>query len=194
MSSLLVLRHGPTEWNARGVIQGRADPPLSAEGRARVRRWRIPDDHGSAQWIASPSRRALETARLMGASPIPDKRLLELDWGEWEGRSLADLRADPAADMARREALGLDFQPPGGESYRMVQDRLSTLLQDVARAGECTVAICHKGVILALLSLATGWRMTGPPQQKLKADCCHVFRLDPSGRPGVLRLNIALNP
>ena len=194
MSRLLVLRHGPTEWNERGAIQGRADPPLSPEGRARVERWRIPADLKAARWIASPLLRAMDTARLMGAAPEPEPRLVEMHWGSWEGRSLAELRADPEAQMARREAMGLDFQPPNGESYRMVQHRLLPLLQQLAATGEDTVAVCHKGAMQALYALATGWAMTGPPPEKMKADCCHLFRLDPAGQPRIDRLNLALAP
>ena len=106
MSRLLVLRHGPTAWNERGAIQGRADPPLSAAGRDRVARWRLPAGYGTARWIASPLRRAIETARLMGGDPAPEPRLLELDWGEWQGCSLAALRADPRNRMPEREAAG----------------------------------------------------------------------------------------
>ncbi len=194
MSPLLVLRHGPTEWNERGVLQGRADPPLSAKGRAQVESWRVPADFEGSGWIASPLLRAMETARLMGAAPMPEPRLVEMDWGAWEGRSLDDLRADPTIDMARREASGLDFQPPGGESYRMVQNRLQPLLQELAAAEGATVAVCHKGVMQALYALATGWAMTGPPPEKLKPDCCHLFRLDPAGRPRTDRLNLPLAP
>lgn len=194
MSTLLVLRHGPTDWNERGVIQGRADPPLSPDGRVRVAAWRIPVDCQSARWIASPLLRAMDTARLMGATPEPEPRLVEMHWGAWEGRSLAALRADPAADMMRREASGLDFQPPGGESYRMVQHRLLTLLQELGAADGETIAVCHKGVMQALYALATGWAMTGPPPEKLKPDCCHRFHIDPAGHPQIDRLNLALAP
>ena len=128
----------------------------------------------------------------MGASPEPEPRLMEMHWGDWEGRSLAALRADPSAEMGRREASGLDFQPPGGESYRMVQSRLMPLLQQLGRSGENTIAVCHKGVMQALHSLATGWTMTGPPPEKLKPDCCHLYRLDPTGQPRIDRLNLAL--
>ena len=82
MSRLIVLRHGPTAWNERGAIQGRADPPLSSAGRDRVRSWRLPAEFSTGRWIASPLRRAIETARLMGGDPVPDPRLLELDWGD----------------------------------------------------------------------------------------------------------------
>lgn len=196
MSALLVLRHGPTDWNARGAIQGRADPPLSPAGRDRVRRWRLPTGYEAARWIASPLQRATETARLLGGDPTSEPRLVELDWGDWQGSSLAQLRADPAMKMAEREARGLDFQPPGGESYRMVQQRLVPLLRDLhADPGpDPTVAVCHKGVIQALYALATGWAMTGPPPDKLRDDRCHEFHLDGAGRPRPGRLNLPLLP
>ncbi len=194
MSRLLVLRHGPTEWNERGLMQGRADPPLSTAGREQVRRWRCPPDYGSAHWTASPSRRAIETARLMGGDPVPDPRLLELDWGEWQGLTLAALRSDPRYNMAEREADGLDFQPPGGESYRMVQQRLMPFLHDLQAGDGSTVAVCHKGVIRALYALATGWTMTGPPPDKLLNDCCHEFRLDDDDLLQTSRLNLPMLP
>ena len=161
MSRLLVLRHGATEWNERGLMQGRADPPLSAAGREQASRWRCPSDYDSARWTASPLRRAMQTAQLMGGDPVPEPRLLELDWGDWQGMTLAALRSDPQIDMARREAKGLDFQPPGGESYRMVQQRLVPFLRQLTAGGGSTVAVCHKGVIQAIYALATGWTMTG---------------------------------
>jgi len=194
MSRLLVLRHGPTAWNERGAIQGRADPPLSPAGRDRVSRWRFPAEFSTDRWIASPLRRAMETARLMGGDPVPDPRLLELDWGEWQGKALADLRADPRSDIADREAEGLDFQPPGGESYRMVQRRLLPLLRDRRADTELAVIVCHKGVITALYALATGWMMTGPPPERLCDDCCHEFHLDSAGAPNPGRLNMTLLP
>ncbi len=194
MSRLFVLRHGPTDWNARGLIQGRADPPLSADGRDIVQCWRLPPEWEPARWLSSPLIRAMETARLMGAEPRPEPRLAELDWGAWEGRSLADLRADPEARMPEREAKGLDFQPPEGESYRMVQQRLAPLLQDCVADGAMTVWVCHKGVMLSLYALAAGWMMTGPPPEKLRDGCGHAFRLDAAGQPRVDRLNQPLAP
>lgn len=194
MKTLLVLRHGPTEWNERGVIQGRADPPLSAAGRERAQRWRIPPGFEAARWIASPLQRAMETARILGGDPTPEPLLQEMDWGDWQGQSLAALRADPPMNMAEREAKGLDFRPPGGESYRMVQQRLVPFLHDCRTEKGPMVAVCHKGVIGALYALATDWAMTGPPLDKLRDDCCHEFRLDTADRPRISRLNLPLLP
>ena len=192
MSAFVILRHGPTDWTRQRRIQGRADRPLSEEGRAMVGRWRVPDLLQGFDWLASPLRRAVETARLMGVEPETDARLLELDWGAWEGESLTALRTRDPAAMAANEARGLDFRPPGGESYRELQDRLGVLLADRAKAGRPTVAVAHNGVILCLLALAAGWDLTGRRPAKVRDACVHRFRLDERGHPEIVELNLPI--
>jgi probable phosphoglycerate mutase len=115
-----------------------------------------------------------------------------MDWGDWEGQTLANLRRDLASVMAENEAAGLDFRPSRGESPREVQARLKPMLAELGRAGHPTAAITHKGVIRAVYALATGWDMRGKPPNKLSSAAAHVFRLDAEGRPSVERLNIAM--
>jgi probable phosphoglycerate mutase len=192
MTRLLVLRHGPTEWNAQRRIQGHADIPLSEAGRAAVAQWRLPGWAAGWDVLASPLARALETARLLGLDPVPEPALTELDWGEWEGLRLSDKsRIDPA-ELAEREALGVDFRAPGGESYREVQDRLAPLLLRRAATGRDTVAVCHRGVILALYAWAAGWTMISDAPDGLQWGCGHLFRLEGTGAPVIDRLNISL--
>jgi probable phosphoglycerate mutase len=188
--ALALLRHGPTDWTQARLIQGRADRALSEEGRRAVAAWRLPSDVVGWRWVCSPLARARETAVLLGhpeAVPVP--ALIEMDWGAWEGRRLGDLRAEDPAGTAAREARGLDMRPPGGESPRAVQARLTPWLAEVAGSGEATVAVCHKGVIRALLALAIGWTMTAAPPEPPRDDALHRFRLDAAGRPRLERLN-----
>ena len=196
MTLLLMIRHGPTSWNAERRIQGHTDIPLSPEGRARVRAWRLPEDwSGGATpvWFASPLARARETAELLGAAPRLDDRLREMRYGAWEGRTRAEVDSDLSRLTSHWEGLGLDFRPPGGgESPRDLQCRLRPFLAERAVAGEPTIAVCHKGVIRALYALATGWTMTVKPPHRLEDDCGHLFRLAADGNPAVARLNIAL--
>lgn len=192
MTRLLVLRHAPTDWNAGRRLQGRADIPLSEAGRAAAAQWHLPDWTAGWQALASPLSRAQETARLLGLDPVPEPALTELDWGGWEGLRLSDrTRIDPA-ELARREALGLDFRAPDGESYRELQARLAPLLLRLAAAGRDTVAVCHRGVILALYACAADWTMIGDAPDGLQWGCAHLFRLDDSGAPVIERLNISL--
>ena len=193
MTRLAMIRHAPTAWNESGRIQGHADEPLSAAGRAAAAGWRLAPELGDVAWLSSPLGRARETARLMAARDcVAEPRLIEMDWGAWEGRRLAELRAELGAAMAENEARGLDFRPDGGESPRDVQARLATWLAELARAGRPVAAVSHKGVIRALYALAAGWDMTGKPPARLAWDCAHLFSLAADGTPAVARLNLPL--
>ncbi len=193
---LVLIRHGPTQWNLDLRIQGRADPSLASEGRNTVAAWRLPPEMaGDWSWLTSPLARARETAALLHAAPVSvEPALIEMDWGAWEGRRLAELRAEGGAAMAAAEARGLDFQPPGGESPRQVQDRLRPLLARLAASGKPSVAITHKGVIRALYALASGWDMAGQAPEKLRDGCAHRFLLGPEGVPETDQLNLPLAP
>jgi broad specificity phosphatase PhoE len=180
---ILLIRHGRTAWNEEGRMQGRADLQLSPEGRAEVRRWRLPHAWADARWRSSPLRRAIETAALLAGRPAAiEPRLIEMDWGTWEGFSLAELRATAPGAMAANEARGLDFRPPGGESPREVRARLDALLADLSDDPGDVVCVTHKGVIRAALSLATGWDMRSKPPLRLASDAALVLRRDAGGR------------
>lgn len=180
MTLLGLIRHGPTDWNAAGRLQGRTDIELGDHGRAGLEGRLLPSSFADARWLSSPLRRATQTARLLGAPrPIQtDDRLIEAAWGAWEGKKLEDLRQELGEEMRENEARGLHFRPPGGESPAEVQARLKPFLEEVAATPHAVVAITHKGVIRAVLALATGWDMTTPPPERLDWSCLHVFSLD----------------
>ena len=194
MTIVAVIRHGPTAWNEARRIQGRADPSLSDAGRAAVSDWRPPAVVDDFAWISSPLKRAHETAALLHDGEVTnDPRLIEMDWGDWESRTLDDLRHDLGDAMVENEAQGLDFTPAGGESPRQVQVRLQDWLAAVAASGQDTIAVTHKGVIRALLSMATGWDMTTPPPVRLDWSSAHLFHIDDQGRPAIKLLNVGLD-
>lgn len=193
MTLIGFIRHAPTAWNAARRIQGRADIPLSPEGRAAAAGWRLPAAVRDFAWVASPLARAQETARLLHAGPVrTDPRLIEMAWGAWEGAELAGLRRDLGAAIRANEARGLDFTTPAGDSPRAVQARLAAFLADVAAAGAPTLAVSHRGVMRAALALATGWPLLGRPPADLSSPNLQLFRLDPEGRLAVECLDIPL--
>lgn len=195
MTPLLVIRHGPTAWNAARRLQGRSDQPLSDRGRAAVERWRLPAGFDDARWFTSPLLRARQTAALLGhADAEAAPALIEMDWGAWEGETLAALRQRLGPAMQSREELGLDFRPDGGESPRAVQARLRPWLRCIGAEAKPAVAVCHKGVMRALYALASGWDMTGKPPQKLRANHAQAFAVDAAGNIAVARLNLPLTP
>jgi broad specificity phosphatase PhoE len=187
---LALIRHMPTAWNMAGRLQGREDLPLAVETAPD---WLVPAELNGFRWLTSPLRRAVGTAHRLGiGAPVIEPRLAEMGWGEWEGETLAGLRARLGTKMAMAEAAGLDFRPTGGESPREVQARVMALLAEIAHSDRPTAAITHKGVIRAVLSLATGWDMREKPPHRLSWSAAHLFRLDESGRPAVARLNLPL--
>ena len=193
MTLLAMLRHGETQWSRERRIQGRTDTPLCEEGRSKVCTFALPEEWGAARVVSSPLKRCLETASALGLSPVEsDARLVEMSWGEWEGRRLEELRAEFGESMRKSEALGLDFTPPGGESPRKVFERVRGFLADVAAAGEATLAIAHRGVVRAVFANACGWDMRGRAPLKLDWGAIHVFKLTPDGTPAVHRMNLEL--
>ncbi len=192
MTSFALLRHGPTAWSRAGRLQGLRDEPLDEGGRKQVASWRVPAELDGFAWISSPLARARETAGLLGVEASPEPLLTEMDWGDWEGRRLAEIAAAEGQALQARESLGLDFRAPGGESPREVQARVLPLLARIAKEGKPVAAVCHKGVIRAVLALACDWPMVGKPPVKLSWTAAHLFQLDPDGRPRLDRPNIAL--
>jgi len=198
MIRLGIVRHGATVWTEAKRIQGATDLPLSPTGRARVAEWRLPSDVTAARWVTSPLARCRETAAILAErhgrrEPVAvESRLAEMRHGDWEGRSLAELRAELGAAMAANEAKGLDYRAPGGESPRELQARLRPWLVEVAAAGEDLFAVAHKGVIRAIYSLASGWDLTGKPPVRLVEEALHGFRVERGGTVTVERLNLAL--
>jgi probable phosphoglycerate mutase len=191
---IVALRHAPTAWNREQRLQGRTDVALDEEGVAVAARWRIEPDWAGYRILSSPLQRARMTASILfpDAEIGIDRRLIEMDFGTWEGKRLAELRADPTQDAAAREALGLDFKAPEGESPREVQDRIRPLLARLAELERPTVLVTHKAVIRALYALASGWPMIGKPPAKLRPACAQLFRLSADGAAAVERMNVRL--
>ena len=203
MIPLVLIRHGPTDWNTAGRIQGHTDVPLSEAGRRAVRTWRLPTEITEAvddwDWLTSPLSRTRETAEILlppaaRATLRREPALIEMYWGSWEGKVLADVRRAGGQETIEAEARGLDFCPPGGESPRQVQARLKPLLATLAARRRPVVAVTHKGVIRAVMAHAAGWDMVGRAPAKLHYACAHRFALDSDGSPHIEHLNIPLNP
>ena len=185
---LALLRHGDTAWSVEGRIQGRTDVPLSDAGRTALRGWKLPAECAGMRVISSPLARCVETAALLGAPHAGrEPRLAEMSWGAWEGRRLAELRAEFGAAMEENEARGWDFRPQGGESPRDVLARVQSWL---AELHEPTLAITHRGVIRAIFAAATGWDLRGKPPAKLEWSAVHLFRVAADGTPSIDRLNV----
>ncbi len=153
-----IMRHGETEWNRSKRMQGQADSALTGSGRRAVRQWT--DLLAAMGWdrlLVSDLGRARETAAMINARlNLPqhvDARLREQHWGHWTGCTIAELRRSDPTGLARMEARGWRFQPPGGETREAVWRRSHDALADAARRwpGETILVVAHGGVIRCLL-------------------------------------------
>ncbi len=192
---LIVIRHGLTQWNSEKRIQGQTDIPLSAAGIAQISHYHLPGDWYQYTWFCSPLQRARQTAALLKLPVTLDEHLREMHWGEWEGHTLPALRAQYGADFLQMEQRGLDMLPPGGESPRQVQARLTGWMTALSQRQDTTRhlgAICHKGVIRALLSAACDWDMRTKPPVKLDYHCAQRFGWQ-QGRWRLLEINLPLD-
>jgi broad specificity phosphatase PhoE len=197
MPLLGLVRHAPTDWNAAGRIQGHTDTPLSEAGRAMLAGWEMPPTFAAADWYSSPLQRCRETARHLAGRNVPiDPLLKEMDWGDWQGETLADLRARLGGGMADAEALGWDFRPPNGESPRDLSRRLMDFLAKLGSDGDgsdrLSVAVTHRGVIRVAFALATGWDFLGKPPFKMQRAAVQLFWVGPGGALEVRAANLRL--
>lgn len=162
MKSLLLVRHGQTQWNAEDRIQGETDVPLTAEGRAQVERLaaRLAEAPPSVIY-ASDLSRAQETASTVaaacGCAVRPDARLRAPSRGVWEGLTWAEIVArypeQVQAWQADRHSV-----PPGGESFDSLVDRLRGLLSDLHQRhpAQTVLAAAHGVPLRLLICLALG--------------------------------------
>lgn len=163
-----IVRHGRTEHNASGLLLGRLDPPLDELGRrqaaAMAASFRKID-----RLICSPLARTRETAAAFGIEPVIDERWIELDYGEYDGRPLGEIRSE----TWQRWRTDLDFAPPGGESLRQLGLRVRSALEDLVADGSAadrtTVIVTHVSPIKAATCWALGaddlvaWRLWVAP-------------------------------
>src|SRR5512136_235874 len=106
MTTLVLIRHGQTDWNVEGRWQGQADPPLNDRGREQARFVaEYQSQFGFAALHSSDLRRAMETAQVIGAEMrlpvIPQPRLREINLGKWQGMLAADIEAQYPDEFRR---------------------------------------------------------------------------------------------
>ncbi len=162
MSDLVVVRHGRTAANARGLLLGRLDVPLDDVGRAQAQqvagavlahaeRTRTP----VAAVVSSPLERTRQTAEAFGLPVRVDERLIELDYGALDGTPLTDVPPQVWAEWQADPG----FLPPGcSESIAAVQERVERACEDwaaVARLEGVVVLVTH----VSPLKASVGWAM-----------------------------------
>lgn len=178
---IVLVRHGETSANARGLLLGRADPPLSGVGREQayaVAQVLGREDRPLAV-VASPLRRARETAACIAdvfeLEVEAEPELMEMDYGEWDQRPLAEI----PREVWKVWRGDVDFAPPGGESLREVQTRVSACMRRLAERAEdgVVVAVSHVSPIKAAVLWALGLDDRPEVSWRLRLDLASVTRI-----------------
>ncbi|WBU60607.1 histidine phosphatase family protein [Paracoccus albus] len=177
---LWLMRHGQTEWNAAGRMQGHLDSPLTALGREQARRQAaimapILDARADdIALISSPLGRAVETANIVfGNRPFqlqPDFR--EISVGAFEGRTHPDLEAE-FPDLFSRSWLGWYDLAPDGEGLSRLRERVNAGLS--ALTGPAAI-VCH-GITLRMIRLIVlGWANDRLEEMEVRQGAVHLLR------------------
>jgi probable phosphoglycerate mutase len=162
-------RHGETDWNRERRYQGSRDIPLNATGRRQadangvlLRELLERDgvDPASLSWYASPLSRAAETMDRMRAAfdvelppVVLDQRLVEISFGNLEGRLHSEINRELAVAPGERDASYWHFRPELGENYDDVAARLLDFARILTRHA---VVVAHGGVLRVLRHLVEG--------------------------------------
>ncbi len=154
---LYLVRHGRTEANAGGRLQGRIDLPIDEVGRAQAAAVTSVLSKVD-RVVCSPSLRARQTAEVFGIEPELDERWLEMDYGDFDGVAMADVPRDVWAQWITDP----NFRPPGGESLQEMGDRVFAACDDLLEAARTSdiVVVSHATPIKAAMAWALGVDVT----------------------------------
>ena len=162
-----IVRHGQTAWNAEYRLQGQADTDLNALGREQATRngerlRGLISNPAAFDFVASPMRRTRETMERVRAAMAlepgayrTDPRLVEVNFGDWQGFTFAELETRFPGAAAVRERDKWNFLPPGtgAESYQMLLERIRPWFEALRQP---TVCVTHGGVVRTIFRLAEG--------------------------------------
>lgn len=160
-TTIVLVRHGETDWNRDNRFQGHADPPLNDAGREQARA--LAEDLRFETFAAvytSPLRRAAETAAILGAElglpPVEHASLMEVDVGSWSGLTRTEVEARFPAAFIRWLEFGHGWED--GETYDELGERVLAGLSSIAaeQPDEAVVAVTHGGPIRSALAAAEG--------------------------------------
>jgi broad specificity phosphatase PhoE len=159
VTTILLARHGETEWNREFRFQGWADPPLNATGRAQAVDLSVElMAEELAAVYSSPLRRAYETAEVVAASrglePATVDGLREVDVGSWSGLTREEIEQRFPEQYARWLDYGQGWED--GETYEEMAERVVPAMLGLAatHSGERILAVTHGGPMRAASAFA----------------------------------------
>ena len=185
---IIAIRHGETAWNVDTRIQGHLDIPLSANGRWQAERLASALKDASISAIyASDLTRAWETAQYIGQAQglqvIKEIGLRERDFGDFEGKTFAEIEVLLPEQSMRWRKRDPDFYPTGGESLVALRGRVLEAAERLAaqHPGEQIALVGHGGVMDVLYRAATRLDIQAPRTWALRNTAINRLLWTPEG-------------
>lgn len=153
---IYLIRHGQTDWNLEGKIQGRHDVSLNKTGLKQAELLAMGmDKRPVVQIFSSRQKRALETAQAVGrrqhvAVTVIDG-LEEVEFGEWEGKTWDEISREYPEEFKVWCTEPAEIVPPGGESRPQIYRRIGNALKEILRRSRGDIAIVSHGAALAYM-------------------------------------------
>lgn len=151
MTTLILVRHGETDWNVEGRYQGQADPPLNDTGLRQARQTALElQNLGLYALYTSDLRRAQQTAQVIaetsGLTMRLEPRLREVNLGEWEGMLYTEIKACYPELLRHWEEEPLKTTPTGGESIWALRHRVLDAVAEIVdrHTGQQVCIVTHK--------------------------------------------------
>ncbi len=180
-----LIRHAVTQWNFEKKIQGREDIELNLEGQKQARTWaEILSLEKFDLILSSTMIRAKETAQIINEKINVDIEydinLREQDFGQWEGRTIKDIRKFNPGQIESQESRGWEFCPPKGESRTVVLKRAFKAIENVAKRDDRKniLMVTHNSVIKTLVYKALNRNFTLDETAVLKDYHLHSLHFD----------------
>ena len=187
--TLLLVRHGESEGNVEGLIQGQLDKPLTDLGRVQASAVaeRFRTDGGADRIVSSPLARALDTAQAIACAldlpVVTDDRLMEYDFGEVSGLTIRDLLESHPGWRFWNDDRSAPLLP-GEEGMPAFDGRVTEVLAELMALEGRTIAVTHGGVIMSALNAALrmhGVVEAGHRRARFPMKNCGITELDRDG-------------
>ena len=180
---IYLIRHGETEMNIKGCYYGITDAPLTDKGRRQAAMLgRHFQDMVWDRVVVSPLSRARETALLAAGHRKDffemDDRLMEQNFGIFEGKTYRELCEDYPEEMKRWNQDFSHYQIPGGESFLQVRERVEDWIRTLPKGQGQMLVVAHKGTLGHILAAMLGLPLEGYWNFVFEQGCYSIVDLE----------------
>ncbi|NMB08972.1 MAG: histidine phosphatase family protein [Tissierellia bacterium] len=151
---IILIRHGETDENVLKTFSTKS-AQLTQEGKEQIKRIRpFVESLSFDKVYISPLDRTRDSAKILGVEGEVEKRIQEVDFGDFEGKTYKELKEMYPEEVEIWDKDYINYITPKGESIKLAYDRVTSFLEELVKKGEDSLLVCHAGVIKIALSWA----------------------------------------